>query len=285
MKQQRAVLAFLFLLAFAAVGFIAQEPEYGWSTIKKDNDDELRKKTIADIRSFSNTNFDSAAFTGKNKIEIKYRLLEPLHNDPAKKFPLIIVFHGSGAIGNDNSSQLGVLVKLWATPVNREKYPAYVLAPQFPSRSSNYALDSNRNMLSSTPQPCLETALQLIDSLRQTLNIDAEKIYLAGFSMGASTVINALSAKPDWFAAGVSIAGIPEFTEVKKLSNIPIWLMHGTLDTENPIQSDRKFYKEVSVNHKTRFWEFENTRHEDILSTIILGENIPQWLFSKKKNE
>src|ERR1044071_335989 len=175
---------FTLLFACASIAFIADEPEYGWSKIKKDTDTESRKRAITEIRSFSNVNFDSSAFTGKNNIPVKYRLLKPLNNDPAKKFPLVVLFHGSGAIGDDNISQLGVLVKLWGLPVNREKYPAYVLAPQFPSRSSNYVLDSNRNVLVSAPQSCLQTALQLIDSLKQTLNIDVERIYLVGFSMG-----------------------------------------------------------------------------------------------------
>jgi predicted peptidase len=284
MSAYKIRFVFLFLLAFIIAGFISNEPDFGWSKIKKNNDTLTLKKTIAEIRNVSNAVFDSASFKGENDIEIKYRLLKPLHNDTAKKFPLVVVFHGSGAIGSDNKSQLGALVKLWALPGNREKYPAYVLAPQFPSRSSNYALDKKRNVLVSSPQNCLRTALDLIDSLKQTLNIDPERIYLVGFSMGGSTVINALSARPDWFAAGVSISGVPQFVEVKKLADIPIWLMHGNRDTENPFSSDKQFYKEVSVKNKTRFWEFENTGHDDIFSTIILGEEIPGWLFSKKKN-
>jgi predicted peptidase len=282
MFKKHLLLFFIFTLPFFLFAFITTQPEFGWSKIKKDND-TLLFKTIAQIRFIGNENFDSASFTGRNAIEINYRLLKPLHNDTTKKFPLVVVFHGSGSIGNDNKSQLGVLVKLWASPANREKYPAYVLAPQFPSRSSNYVLDKRRNVLVSSPQPCLQTALQLIDSLKHTLNIDEKRIYLVGFSMGGSTVINALSAQPSWFAAGVSISGIPQFTEVKTLSTIPIWLMHGNLDTENPFECDKLFYKEVSVKNKTRFWEFENTRHDDIFSIVILGENIPEWLFSKKR--
>lgn len=258
---------------------------YGTRKIQKNPDTIALKQRIAQIKSTDNAIFEAASFNGNGTPAIKYRLLRPkTATSNHKKYPLIIVFHGSGAVGDDNNNQLGVLAKLWADPEIQEKYPAFVLAPQFPSRSSNYVMDSSRNVLKSIPQPCLLTALTLIDSLKKTLNIDESRIYVIGFSMGASSVINSLTLRPELFAAGVSISGIPEFSKIKALANIPIWLMHGNLDTENPGDSDKQFYKEVSYQNKTRFWEFEGTAHNDIISTPILGENIPKWLFKHRKN-
>ncbi|WP_152969619.1 alpha/beta hydrolase-fold protein [Pedobacter sp. Hv1] len=257
---------------------------YGTRQITKNPDTLALKKRIAQIKSISPTVFEAGTFTGKSTPTIKYRLLQPQQKKAdLQKYPLVIVFHGSGATGTDNINQLGVLAKLWADPAIQQQYPAYVLAPQFPTRSSNYVLDSGRNVLKSIPQPCLKTALELIDSLKRTLNIDEKRIYVIGFSMGASSVINSLSSRPELFAAGVSISGIPEFSNVKALANIPIWLMHGKLDTENPGDSDQQFYKEVNYQNKTRFWEFEGTAHNDIISIPILGEEIPKWLFKHQK--
>jgi predicted peptidase len=258
---------------------------YGTHRIAKSLDTLYLKQRIAQIKSISPSVFETGAFTGKSTPTIKYRLLQPQKKkEDQQKYPLVIVFHGSGATGDDNINQLGVMAKLWADPTIQKKYPAYVLAPQFPGRSSNYVLDSSRNVLKSIPQPCLNTALELIDSLKRTLAIDVNRIYVIGFSMGASSVINSLSARPDLFAAGVSISGIPEFTHVKTLADMPIWLMHGDLDTENPGDSDQQFYKEVSYKNKTRFWLFEGTAHNDIMSIPILGESIPKWLFKHRKN-
>jgi predicted peptidase len=101
--------------------------------------------------------------------------------------------------------------------------------------------------------------------------------------MGGSTAINALSLRPDLFAAGISIAGIPQFDKIDKLSNIPIWLIHGTDDTENPIDSDDEFYKELSGYNKIRFWRLKNKTHDNVFSIAILKETLPQWLFKQKK--
>lgn len=254
---------------------------FGKIKIAKSSDSLYLKRRIAEIKSLNTDVFSKGSFKGTSDTPIVYRLLKP--NNTKSKLPLVIVFHGSNAVGNDNTSQLGILAKLFATDAIQEKYRAFILAPQFPSRSSNYVLDRSRNVLTSIPQSCLRTSLQLIDSLKNTLNIDEKRIYLIGFSMGASSVINALSLKPDLFAAGISISGIPQFDKVKTLTNIPIWLIHGNMDTENPYNSDEKFFEEVKHNNKTRFWEFDNLTHNDIFAPAILTDELPHWLFKNKR--
>ena len=254
---------------------------FGKTKINKSVDSLYLKQRIAEIKSLNTNVFTKASFKGTADTAIVYRLLKP--NNSKTKLPLVIVFHGSNVVGNDNNSQLGILAKLFATKEIQAKYPAFILAPQFPSRSSNYVLDKSRNVLTSVPQSCLTTSLQLIDSLKNTLNIDEKRIYLIGFSMGASSVINALALKPELFAAGISISGIPQFEKVNVLANMPIWLIHGNIDTENPFDSDKQFFEEVSYNHKTRFWEFDKLAHNDIFAPAILTDELPKWLFKNKR--
>ncbi|SOE23726.1 Alpha/beta hydrolase family protein [Spirosomataceae bacterium TFI 002] len=252
--------------------------QFGQVVLENTADTTLSKQEILKIRSLDNAIFDSGTFKGKEQTEINYRLFQPKTN---KKYPLVVVYHGSGRpVGTDNTSQLGILQKLFASPEIQNKYPAYVLAPQFPTRSSDYVMDSTtRNVLYSIPRPCLNSVLELIDSLKSNLNIDNNRIYVVGFSMGASTVINSLSARPELFAAGISISGIPQFDKIQELSAIPIWLIHGMDDTENPIDSDEQFYKEM--NNSILFWKLKETTHDNVFTTTILGETLPKWLFKQ----
>ncbi|MXV53079.1 prolyl oligopeptidase family serine peptidase [Pedobacter sp. HMF7647] len=258
--------------------------QFGQTFINYTADTTISKQEVLKIRSLDNDLFDSSTFTGNEKIEIKYRLYKPKKEQltSTEKYPLVVVYHGSGRpIGTDNKSQLGLLQKLFASPDIQKKYPAYVLAPQFPTRSSDYVMDTSRNVLSSIARPSLNSVLQLIDSLKSNLNIDTERIYVVGFSMGGSTVINSLSARPELFAAGISISGIPQFDKINELAAIPIWLIHGIDDTENPINSDEQFYKEMSSN--VRFWKLKATTHDNIFTTQLLGETLPNWLFKQRK--
>jgi predicted peptidase len=278
--KERTILCSLIAIILLASCATAKK-QFGLNIIENTSDTIITKQEILKIRSIDNDIFDTATFIGNKQIEIKYRLFIPKQKG-TEKYPLVIVFHGSGAIGTDNKSQLGLLQKLFASPDIQTKYPAYVLAPQFSTRSSDYVTDTNRKLLYSTPRPCLNSVLELIDSLKSNLNIDSKRIYVIGFSMGGSTVINSLSAKPELFAAGISIAGIPQFNKNQILNNIPIWLIHGSDDTENPINSDEQFYKEMSNN--IRFWKLKATTHDNIFSSLILGETLPKWLFKHQKN-
>lgn len=271
----------IFLLAI--ISFTTAKAQFGEKIVDNSADTAIANQRIKQIRSLDNNIFESAVFADSDGVnEIKYRLYKPVEND-SRKYPLVVVFHGSGAIGTDNISQLGLLPKLFASSEIQKKYPAYVLAPQFSARSSDYTLDKNRNLLFSTPRTSLQTILKLIDSLKQTLNVDETRIYAIGFSMGGSTVINSLSARPDLFAAGISISGIPEFGNLEKLSNIPIWLIHGTDDTENTINSDEQFYKEIRKK-KIRFWKLKATTHDNVFTPKLLDETLPKWLFKQRKN-
>jgi len=270
----------IFLLTI--VSFTAAKAQFGLEIIDNTADAETTKHRIAQIRSLDGSIFESSFIAdSEEKTEIKYRLFKPVKKGN-RKYPLVVFFHGSGAIGTDNLSHLGILPKLFASRESQKKYPAYILAPQFPDRSSDYVLDRDRNILVSNPRTSLKTVLKLIDSLKKELNIDEKRIYAVGFSMGGSTVINSLSARPDLFAAGISISGIPEFGNIEKLSTIPIWLIHGIDDTENPINSDEQFYKEIDKK-KIRFRKLKATTHDNVFTPQLLDNTLPKWLFKQRK--
>ena len=146
--------------------------QFGLKTIDNTADAETTKQRISQIRSLDNNVFEPAFFAdSEEKTEIKYRLFKPFKKDN-RKYPLVVFFHGSGAIGTDNVSQLGILPKLFASDEIQKKYPAYILAPQFPDRSSDYVPDKDRNILVSNPRSSLKAVLKLIESLKKVLNID-----------------------------------------------------------------------------------------------------------------
>ena len=236
------------------------------------------------IKQISKNLFITGSFTGSTGGKIMYRLLSPAHTEAGRRYPLVLVFHGSGAIGNDNESQLGVLSKMWASEYNRNHYPCYVLVPQFAERSANYHTDSTKQVLSSVPSKNLSTALELLDSLQQHLPVDSNHVYVTGFSMGASATYNALLLRPRTFAAGIAIAGVPNFEQEKQLLHTPLWIIHGNADTENIFRYDSLFYHEMKAQgaKQIRFWELDKTGHE-IIPELYTGDEIPKWLFQWRK--
>ena len=92
---------------------------------------------------------DKSAFDRGSYIEkgdtLPYRILFPLDFNPAKKYPLIMVLHGSGERGNNNESQLLYGTELFLKDTIRENYPAIVVYPQCPAAGywSNVKIDTD----------------------------------------------------------------------------------------------------------------------------------------------
>jgi predicted peptidase len=254
--------------------------KYGTKTEIYDKADSLQSLArLKHIKSLDYSDFKARKFDN-GKVAVNYRFLKPKTIEKNKKYPLVLVFHGSGAIGTNNTSQMGVLSKMWLLPENREKYPVYVLSPQFPVRSSNYHLDETRNVKASEANEHLDLVLKSIDSLIINENIDRDRIYVMGFSMGGATTSNAISKRPDLFAAAINISGISQFDKIDKLLRLPIWIIHGSLDTDNFPQSNFRFFDEMKHKGKVFLWEYKDKYHNNILSAELLDE-IPKWLLKQ----
>ena len=84
------------------------------------------------------------------------------------------------------------------------------------------------------------------------------------------------------FAAAINVSGISQFDQIKELQKMPIWIVHGSLDTYNFPQSNFKFYEEMKDHGKIFLWEYKDKYHNNILSSELI-EEVPKFLFKQKK--
>lgn len=284
MKQRVTKLISILVLFSLFQSCVSSQNKFGIRTEIYDSVDST--KGLERIKAIKNLSFDDFK-PGKfddSKISLNYRFLKPENLNSNKKYPLILVFHGSGAIGTDNISQMGVLSKMWLLPENRKNYQAFILSPQFPVRSSNYHLDKERNVQASESNEYLDLLLKSVDSLVNNENIDRSRIYVVGFSMGGATTMNAIAKRPDLFAAAINVSGISQFDNNQNLVNLPILIVHGSLDTDNFPQSNFKFFDEMKYDGKVILWEYKNKYHNNILSSDLVSQ-IPKWLFKQEINK
>ncbi|MBC5841106.1 MAG: phospholipase [Flavobacteriaceae bacterium] len=271
------ILTIIFLILIANFTF-AQTKEFRETTV-----DSLT--FVNNRNSVNNLNTDfyvKKTFTKKN-IQIPYRLLKPKNNSSNQKYPLVITFHNSTRIGNDNENQLEPFAKIWLRPEIYNKYQCYVIAPQFSKRSSNYEQNIDGIQISK-PSEDVFALLDLIKNIEEEYpNIDKNRIYLIGYSMGASTAQNLLNISPNKFAAIVSVAAIPDFSNLKKISNKNIWLIHGEKDDENPYMGSLELFNKLFLNKNLTLTTFSNLNHNNIVIPFLITEEIPKWLFEKHK--
>src|SRR5690606_9561712 len=140
--------------------------------------------------------------------------------------------------GADNQSQMGAFSAAWAAPDHARNNPAIIIVPQAPIRTANYETGDD-GLPASRAGPPLATILALMDHLSQDPGVDPSRISVVGFSMGASAAMQAVLARPRLFSAAVAFSAVPPpRAAARRMPRVPILLVHGDKDDENPIEPD-----------------------------------------------
>ncbi|WP_340644821.1 prolyl oligopeptidase family serine peptidase [Phenylobacterium sp.] len=210
---------------------------------------------------------------------LPYRLLTP---PGPGRHPLVLVLHGSGAIGSDNLSQLGVFARAWAEPALAD-LDAYVAVPQAPTRSADYQPDAD-GLLASRPGSSLPAILALVEDMATRLPVDRSRIYLVGFSMGGSAALQALLLKPDLFAAAVAFSPVPPPRDrAARLAATPMMLVHGTADTENPYAPDQAWAQAMArAGGHPRVIVYDGMDHR-VPPDMLAARDWRDWLFAQRR--
>ena len=201
--------------------------------------------------------FATGAFTTRAGITIPYRYVRPAVK---ARVPLVLILHGSGAMGTDNRGQLGPFAAAWAQP---GMPPAMIVVPQVAERSADYHTDRN-GQFASSPGPSFPALVELIDALRRDASVDPRRVHLVGFSMGASAALQLALARPGQFASIIAFSPVPpERDAAARLVNQPLTLVHGDADTENPFSADSAWVGALrAAGGQPRFIVYQGMGHQ-----------------------
>ncbi len=221
-------------------------------------------------------------FVTADGVHVPFRLLSPRGDAPEPR-PLVVVLHGSGAIGGDNEKQLGPFARAWASPAVADAFPAFVAVPQVAARSADYA-PWRDGELASRPGPSLSSLLALVDALRTREGVDGSRVYLVGFSMGGSAALAAATLRPDAFAGLVVFGAIAPPRDLAAAAlRTPVWFEHGDADAENPIGSVRAWVKALAAHGASpRFVEYTGMDHR-VPAAALLAHDWRAWLFAQRR--
>ena len=217
---------------------------------------------------------------------LPYRLMSPENMDSKTKYPLILSLHGAGGRGSNNKKQLKQWNAQLADEKIRKQFPAYVLAPQ------------SKGLWN------LETLELIKELIAQLPNVDMDRIYILGHSMGGHGTFIYIQNDPNYFAAAAPSAGTglkstASFIKPELIKDIPIWASHGDKDKVCPydrIVEVMNKMKALNGNFKLTTWK--NGNH-GVSDRFIPGDesgvteqsssrcdpesNFMIWLFSNKK--
>lgn len=160
---------------------------------------------------------DGAAFHATNcfdeidgllhDVDLPYVLFAPADYDPIKKYMLVVHVEDAGALGTDPTitlTEAKANVNYASAEVQQlAKDQGYagliVVSPQIPS-----ALRSTRDNYSMSA--AVPATWQLLDHITATYNVDPDRIYASGQSMGGMQVVAMAAQRDNYFAAVWPIA-------------------------------------------------------------------------------
>ena len=223
--------------------------------------------------------FEASTYTNTRSDSLPYRLLKPLDYDPLKKYPLVVCLSGSGGRGTDNLKQIAGCwpAQILAKPESRETYPCFVLVPQCPPGNSwGYSVDQNTREKweeeEGRPWPpgVYSLVFDLIEQIESDYNIDLNRRYVTGQSLGGSGSWHFIITRPQMFAAAIPICGGADPSLGKSIAPIPVWAFHGAKDQAVPVYLSRDMIDAIeAAGGSPLYTEFPDAGHVSSLRAIL----------------
>lgn len=248
--------------------------------------------SLFSIHLYSNTNdklittYAAQSVKNEQNKNFLYRTSAPNKMVKGKKYPLLVFFHGAGGRGQDNQGQLtdaGAIVAFEQQGV-RSKRKSHIFAGQVPKGERwvdvHWSLLGHRMPKISNS---MKMAFEQIDSYvqNQKNQVDPNRIYAMGLSMGGYGTWDAIQRRPDFFAAAVPICGGGDKSLGGKISKIPIWAWHGDKDTVIKPSRSRDMIQAVKeAGGSAKYSEIKGRGHNSWVDVWNSAE-LWDWLYSQ----
>jgi len=227
--------------------------------------------------------FEGAAYA----YPLLYRLFIPEEYDARRAYPLIVYLHGGGGRGADGIAHLTSDVAALISEPVQAIARSFVLAPQCPAGDEwvnrhrppfpNYA---QHRVLESDAAKMTFEVLKVIFA---GYNVDPDRVYLTGPSMGGSGTWDFVTRHPHVFAAAVPVTGVNDSSRAPVIADLPIWVFHGSRDETSSVANSRAMVEALRrLGSPVRFTEIEGVGH-DSWTHAYSNLEMYRWLFAQRR--
>lgn len=195
--------------------------------------------------------------------KINYLIYLPKdYEESSDPWPLVLFLHGSGERGSDLEP-----VKRNGPPKlveEGQEFPFILVCPQCPDLTT---WDN-------------KTLILLLNYIESNYNVDNNREYLTGLSMGGHATWSLAIENPDRFAALIPVCaeGYPQ--DVYVLKDVPVWVFHGQKDDVVGINEAHKMVDALKkAGGNVKFTIYPDANHDAWTETYNNSE-IYEWLLS-----
>ena len=203
--------------------------------------------------------------TVKKEVAFDYLLYLPEnYSKKGEKFPLILFLHGSGERGDSLA-----LVSKHGPPKVAEamNLPFIVVSPQCPA---DRWWD-------------VEDLKFLLDDIFKKYNVDKNRVYLTGLSMGGYGTWEMAWKYPEIFAAVAPVCGGGNKHRVCLMKDVPVWAFHGAKDDVVPLETGQEMVDALKkCGGEVKFTIYPEANHDSWTETYDNPE-LYKWFLEHKK--
>lgn len=166
----------------------------GGPVIDKTGDTVLQAMIKAEVPQFRQLTYSDEE-TGKT---LQYNLFSPKNIEEGKAYPLVLFMAEASTPGTDVTRPLtqGYGALVWATEEWQAEHPCFVLVPQYSGVAVNDAYEHTDEV---------DMVMRLVKSIAKDRNVDNNRLYTTGQSMGGMISMYYNATYPDVFAASVFV--------------------------------------------------------------------------------
>ncbi|QDU81437.1 Phospholipase/Carboxylesterase [Polystyrenella longa] len=207
---------------------------------------------------------------GAAEIELKasfqYLTFLPKDYDQQEKWPLVLFLHGAGERGDDLEK-----VKVHGPPMQAaagREFPFILVAPQCPKGYWWYP-----NELAG-----------LLDQLEEKYNVDPDRIYVTGLSMGGYGTWSLASYCPERLAAVAPVCGGGVAYLTTEYQDLAVWAFHGDQDSVVSLRSSEELIERLKKRgaKEIRFTVYEGIGHNSWTKAYDTPE-FYDWLLQQRR--
>lgn len=204
------------------------------------------------------------AETGKSMM---YNLYSPRDIEAGKTYPLVLFMADASTPGTDVTRPLtqGYGALVWATEKWQAEHPCYILVPQYSGVAVNDAYEHTDEV---------DMVARLVQKVASQYQVDTNRLYTTGQSMGGMISMYYNSAYPDLFAASIFVdchwdsATFPELVKHKF-----VFITAGKAGTFDALE---KAAQNAGVKYEyTDFSAKIPQAEQDSLASAILAKGAP----------
>jgi len=221
--------------------------------------------------------------------QLLYLLQTPAGEPPEGGWPVLLFLHGYGECGDDIEK-----VKVHGPPKLTDKFEqltnCVIVSPQCP-KNSWWRVSALKALMD--------------EVIASRTDINPDRRYVTGLSMGGYGIWSYLSHYPDDFVAAVPICGggdplrLPKNNPPEKVGienefnpeglklakSIPIWTFHGSEDSAVPIAESEQLVELLhgAGSKSVMFTTYEGVGHVGAWEKAYSNPDVWEWLFSQTR--